>query len=317
MEIREFADEDYPALVAVHSAQGIAWPERPRTPEAWAEADRRRDPQHKHRRWVALENGDVVGVAGYAGHPWNYPPGSFYIAVEVLPAYQRRGIGSALYDQLMVDIRELAPPALRADAFSHLPHGFEFLKKRGFFEAFRETPVRLDVAAFDPGPHARAQARPGRDGIEIKTVAELQSDPDRDRKLYELYCAIEEDVPHEGEGIPKPEYDDWLKWGLNDPDILQDAYLVAVDGDEYVGLRELFAYPDDRTLMGGLLGVRRDYRKQGIALALQLRGIEFAREHGYRFVKDCTAIQNAPMQAMFDRLGFDREAEWLQCQKDL
>lgn len=97
---------------------------------------------------------------------------------------------------------------------------------------------------------------------------------------------------------------------------MQDAYLVAVHGDDYVGLRELGNYSDPQVLLGGLLRVRSDYRKRGIALAMQVRNITYGRDQGYRLIKDCTAIQNAPMQALFDQLGFTRDPEWQQCQKD-
>ncbi len=317
MQIRDFTSADYPALVDIHNSQGIVWPERPRTSEAWAEADRNRSPKSKYRRWVAVEDGHMVGFASYAQNPWNYPPESFYINVEVLPEYQRRGIGSALYDQVMEITQSFHPPALRADAFTNLPQGFTFLQKRGFYEAFRETPVHLDVTTFDPSPYADLEPNLNAQGIFIKTVAELKPDPDRDRKIYELYCLVDEDVPHEGDEITKPDFDDWLRWGLNDPSILQDAYLIAVHGDDYVGLRELGSYSDREVLLGSLLGVRRDYRKRGIAMAMQLRNIAYAQEHGYRLLKDCTAIQNMPMQAMFDQLGFTRDPEWQQCQKDL
>ena len=317
MQIRHFAPDDYPALVAIHNSQGIVWPERPRTPEAWAEADRNRSPNSKFQRWVAVLDGSVVGFASYAQNPWNYPLRSFHINVEVLPEFQYRGIGSALYTQVLAGLGRFNPPALRADAFTNLPQGFTFLRKRGFYEAFRETPVHLDVTTFDVAPFANVEQGLNSQGIFIKTATELRSDPDRDRKIYELYCMVEEDVPHEGEGIPRPDFDEWLGWGLNDPSILQDAYLIAVHGDDYIALRELGSYSDQNVLLGGLLGVRRDYRKRGIALAMQLRNIAYAQQNGYQLLKDCTAIQNVPMQAMFDRLGFRRDPEWQQCQKDL
>ena len=317
MQIRDFASEDYPALVAIHNSQNIIWPERPRSPEAWAEAERNRSPKSKFQRWVAVKDGRVVGFASYAQNPWNYPPQSFYINVEVLPEYQRRGIGSALYQQVMEGMQEFHPPALRADAFTNLPQGFAFLQKCGFYEAFRETPVHLDVTTFDSSPYADLESKLNAQGIFIKTVAELKSDPEHDRKIYELYCMVDVDVPHEGDEVVNPEFDDWLGWGLNHPSVMQDAYLIAVHGDDYVGLRELGSYSDHAVLLGGLLGVRRDYRKRGIAMAMQLRNIAYAQEHGYRLLKDCTAIQNMPMQAMFDQLGFTRDPEWQQCQKDL
>lgn len=317
MHIRDFTPEDYPALVAIHNSQGIVWPERPRTPEAWATADQNRSPKSKFRRWVAVENGQAVGFAAYAQNPWNYPPRSFYVNVEVLPDYQRRGIGTALYDRMRAAVQVFQPPALRADAFTNLPQGFDFLQKRGFFEAFRETPVHLDVTYFDSTPFESLEPQLNAQGIFIKTIRELESDPHRDRKIFELYYEVEADVPHEGEGETKPAFEDWVEWGLHDSSILPDAYLIAVHGENYVGLRELGSYSDPEVLMGGLLGVRREYRQRGIALALQLRNIAYARAHGYRLLKDCTAIQNAPMQALFNKLGFARAPEWQQCQKNL
>lgn len=237
--------------------------------------------------------------------------------VEVSPMYQRRGIGTALYDQVMEGMQTFDPPALRADAFTNLPQGFSFLQKRGFYEAFRETPVQLDVNAFDPSPYAVLESKLKAEGIIIKTLRELASDPDRDLKVYNLYWEVNEDVPHEGDASEKPDFDEWLAWGLNDPSILHDAYFIAVRGDEYIGLRELGKYPDSDMLLGGLLGVRREYRNRGIGLAMQLRGIYYAKENHYPVLKTCTAVQNHPMQALFNKLGYVRDPEWQQCQKDI
>jgi GNAT superfamily N-acetyltransferase len=125
----------------------------------------------------------------------------------------------------------------------------------------------------------------------------LESDPNRDRKIYDLICTVDLDVPHEGDGpLLEPDFEDWAGWGLNEPSVLQDAFLIAVHDDQYVGLRDLGSYGDQESLLGGLLGVRREYRQRGIALAMQVRNIAYARVHGYHLLKDCTAIQNAPMQ---------------------
>jgi mycothiol synthase len=103
--------------------------------------------------------------------------------VEVLPAYQRRGIGSALYDAVMKGVGVYAPSALRADAFTNLPQGFAFSQKRGFSEVFRETPVHLDVSAIDLRPYSGPEAKLKADGVVIKTLSELKADTGRDRKV--------------------------------------------------------------------------------------------------------------------------------------
>lgn len=317
MNIRPFSADDYPAVVAIHNSLNIVWPEQPRTPEGWAEADRNRDPKCKFQRWVAVKDGEVVGFGSYGQSSFDYHPQRFYIKVEVSPSYQRQGVGAALYNQIMAGLQSFNPRVLRADAFTNLPQGFTFLQKRGFYEAFRETPVHLDITSFDPSPYAGLEAKLLAKGVVIKTLREMESDPDRDRKIYDLYWEATADLPQEEPGIEKQDFDEWIKWGLHDPTILPDAYFLAVRGEEYVGLRELGKDPDSNLLLGGLLGVRRAYRKQGIGLAMQLRGIAYAREHGYPQLKTCTAVQNYAMQALFNKLGYTRDPEWLQCQKDI
>ena len=154
MIIRSFAPEDYPGIVDIHNSLNIVWPEYPRTPQAWAAADQNRNPKCKHQRWVAIENRRVVGFSSYGQSADDYHPQRFYINVEVRPEYQRRGIGSALYEQVMDGLKAFDPRVLRANAFANLPQGFAFLQKRDFYEAFRETPVHLDVSAFDPTRYA-------------------------------------------------------------------------------------------------------------------------------------------------------------------
>ncbi|MCJ7550323.1 MAG: GNAT family N-acetyltransferase [Anaerolineae bacterium] len=317
MSIRDFAADDYPAVVSIHNSLNIVWPEWPRTPEGWAAADRNRNPKCKCGRWVAVKDGDVVGFGSYGQNIFEYHPQRFNINVEVSPDYQRQGFGAALYDRIMAELQPFSPKVFRANAFTNLPQGFPFLQRRGFYEAFRETPVSLDIASFDPSPYADLETQLQAKGYVIRSLREMESDPDRDRKIYALYWEAFEDVPQEGLEVQRQDFDEWVKWGLNHPTILHDAYFIAARGDEYVGLRELGKDPDNDVLLGGLLGVRRAHRRQGIGLAMQLRGIAYAREHGYPELKTCTAVQNLPMQALFNRLGYTRAPEWLQCQKDI
>lgn len=315
--IRDFTEVDYPAMVNIHNSIGIVWPEWPKTPESWMEDDRNRNPICKHKRWVAVYKGEVVGYASYGQNIFEYHPQRFNVHIEVRSEHQCQGIGSALYDIMMMELAAYEPRVFRANAFENLPQGFRFLEKRGFYEAFRETPVHLDITAFDPSPYADLEKQLQVKGFEIKTLSELKLDPERDRKLFELYREANDDVPHEDMEVEEMDFDDWVKWGLNVPSIVPDAYFITLRGDEYVGLRELHKDPGSDALLGGLLGVKRAYRKQGIGLAMQLRGIAYARHNGIPELKTCTAIQNEPMQALFNKLGYGRDPEWLQCQKDL
>lgn len=317
MKIRKFTEDDYSAISRIHNSLDIAWPEKPRTPTGWKHADKNRNPKLIFQRWVASKDGQVVGFGTSRQSLSDNHLQRFYINIEVSPSYHRQGIGSALYDQIIRGIQPFNPRILRADAYTNLPQGFLFLKNLGFYEAFRETPVQIDINSFDPSPFIGIENKLVRKGIVIKTLQEMEIDPHRDRKLYDLYWDVSKDQPHEGLTSEKPKFKDWLRWGIYDPVILPDAYFIAVRGDEYLGLRELGKDPDSDILLGGLLGVRREYRRQGIGLALQLRGLSYAKDQGYPELKTCTARVNHAMQALFDKLGYIRCPEWLQCQKDL
>lgn len=75
--------------------------------------------------------------------------------------------------------------------------GFPFLQKRGFYGVFHETPVHLDSASFNPGPYASLEANLRQQGIMIKTLCELETDPGCDRKIQDLYCGADGDLPQE------------------------------------------------------------------------------------------------------------------------
>jgi mycothiol synthase len=318
MNIRTFTPQDFPDIIAIHNSLHIVWPELPQEPETWVQNDLRRDPRVKYQRWLAFEGDQPVGFASFGQNLEDVEPHRFQINVKVRPEFQRRGIGSALYDHLLADLQQFEPRILRADTFTNLPQGFSFAQERGFYEAFRETPVHLDLATFDPAPYASLEPQLKTQGITIKTCAELASDPERDRKLYELYNEVEEDLPHEVEyTFHKPAFADWVKYSLKDPANLHDAYFVAVRGTEYVGLRELAVYPGGNALLGGFLAVRRTERNRGIGLAMQLRGIAYGRQHGYPLLRTCTGVMNTPMQNLFNKLGYARDPEWLQCQKNM
>jgi len=83
-------------MVSIHNSLGIVWPEAPRTPEGWAQADRNRNPSYPFRRWVAVAGGDVVGLAAFWQSRMDYRRQWFNVNVEVSPSHWRQGIGAAL-----------------------------------------------------------------------------------------------------------------------------------------------------------------------------------------------------------------------------
>ena len=61
---------------------------------------------------------------------------------------------------------------------------------------------------------------------------------------------------------------------LADPDLIPEAYFVALDAatGEYAGMSQLWHSQGSDDLYNGLTGVRRAYRRRGLALAKTRRG---------------------------------------------
>ena len=307
VRIRPFTAADYSGITDVANA---VYREYPGTVEELRFGDDHRDPKCKFQRWVAEQDGGIVGVGEYSQSPSMYHPRKFWIELTVHPAWQGKGIGAALYDQVMAALQPFDPLSLRAGTREDMARGVRFLERRGFREDMRAWESRLDVAAFDPTPYNGLEEQVRAQGIEIQTLKELVADPERDRKLYELHRELQKDVPH-----PEPQtpvsYAYFVEHTLKSPNLLPDAYFVAVHDGAYVGMSALWASQAGSELYTGLTGVTRAYRRKGIALALKLRGIAYAKGHGHPLIKTWNESNNRAILSINERLGYVKQPAWI------
>ena len=307
--IRPFMPDDYPATLAVNNA---VFAEYRNTVEEWRFNDERRDPKCRFARFVAERDGEIVALAE-CGHILSmFHPRKFSVGVTVHPVWQGQGIGSALYDHAVASLDAFAPLVLRGNTREIWPHSLRFLAARGFTEQMRSWESRLAVVAFDPAPYAGAEARTASHGIAIATYADLATDGDRDRKLYDLDCDLGRDVPSP-EPFTPPSYAWYAERVFGDPDLLPDAWFVAIDSAtrQYVGMSQLWHSQASDDLYNGLTGVRRSQRRRGIALALKLRGIAYAQAQGRPIIKTWNESNNRAMLAINEALGFVKQPAWV------
>ncbi len=313
--IRKFEriPKDYQGVVNI---QNTVYPDMPGAVENYMDKDERRDPKCKHQRWVAVHEKRIVGATNYDQSLWEYHPQKFFMGGGVLPDYQGQGIGSALYDALLAGLQPFDPIEIRVNARDDFPQSIRFLEKRGFAEHMRSGESHLDVTAFDPSPYAGLEDKLRAQGIEIKTLRELESDPARNRKLYEMEWELEQDVPG-SEDITQVEFEKWLDDLIHHPLLLPDGYIVAVHGDRYIGMSNLWDDRASESLYTGLTAVRREYRRKGIASAMKVRAIAFARENGNLLIKTSNEVNNRSMLSINERLGFVRQPDWITFKKNI
>jgi len=296
------APADYPAIAEVRNAAAPPGDTRahPDELERW---DTSLHERYARRRYVLRWRGRVVGTASRVIPLDFYHPRKFYVDVVVHPDHQRRGLGSTLYDHVIKDL-PVRPLCLRSGCREDQMRGTRFLEQRGYREEERTWESILEFDAFDPSTFESPARRFAELGLDVRTLSEIQRDPEWRQKLYDLFTDTERDQPLP-ESYTRPPFDAFFRIFDNSPGRFSEGFLVAVEGDHYVAvtlLEEEAAEPDQ--LFTAFTGVRREHRGHGIALGLKLRAVAVARTMGRKRLPTFNSSRNEAMLAINQRLGF-------------
>ena len=279
------------------------------------QADQDRDPRCKFGRIVVGRENQIVGFGHFTQFMYKYHPQKFFLNGAILPDFQYQCLGSELYNHLLTLLRPFKPISLTAHTRADRHPTTRFLIGRGFREICRESDSILNPLKFDPIQYHKLEEKLLSKGIVIKTFCELESDPDRDQKLYDLNWVISSEL--QGEQETKRDFDTFLKEEVNANYRLPEGNFVAVRGTEYIGICNLMTHDADKSVFHDLTGVKSDYRRMGIGLALKVRAIMFAKDSGYTSVKTGNEVNNRPALKMNERLGFLKMPEWILFEKTL
>jgi GNAT superfamily N-acetyltransferase len=303
LSLRPFETRDCSAIVNTHNA---VYPDRPRSVQEVQTEDAKRNPAHLFKRLVAERDGCLCGMAWYGHNEWMYHPQKFYMGGCVHPEMRCRGVGSALYERVLEGVGAKALQ-LRVIGREDQPQGVRFLEKRGFKESMRLLESVLDVSTFNFAPYERLELSLHAQGIVIRTFAELARDPEHLRKLYDMEMVNVPDSPSP-EPLTAPTFEHWVDTVQGNAGFLPDGYFIAVDEKTgtYAGSASLWRYQARDYLNTGFTGVRRTYRRRGIALALKARAIRYAQEQGAKSIHTDNESYNRAVLGINERLGFVR-----------
>jgi mycothiol synthase len=307
----EKTDEEYRAIVDVFNAN---WPDEKSDPSSWRHRDRHRNPSRLFQRVVAEAEGGIVGYANYGESDWAYVPGKYFVDVEVSPDKQRKGYGAALYDHVVAALADRDPLFLTTDTREDKPDFIRFLTKRGFEPVMRYAASHLDPQTFDFERFEGVEKRVKESGIEIVNVPDLPArDPDWKRHWYDLEIECWMDVP-----LPEPptagRFEEFES-RFDSPNYDANAHFIAIDDGRYVGLTGMWiSIAEKHKLYTGLTGVVRSHRRRGIATALKVNGIRYARDYGATVVETDNE-ENNPMYNLNLDLGFVPQPAWIDFRK--
>jgi GNAT superfamily N-acetyltransferase len=317
ISFRPFREEDYPRYVEIHNR---VYPDYAESLEEVRHHDAAWDSRRYERLRLVAEDaaGAMVAYSQINHMPSQFHPRKFSLDLLVDPARRRRGTGSALYGRMLEELAARDALLARTEAQESMTASIDFLAHRGFTEVQREWESRLDVATFDAGSFSGAEGRTAHAGIAITTLAaERERDPDLLSRVYALHAACERDVPAVDPVTDIP-FELFLAHTIDTPGALADAHFLARDGERYVGLSNLFrSLEDPDVLWQGLTGVLREYRGRGIAMALKLATVRYARAHGYPEIRTWNDTRNRPMLRINEAMGFQKQPAWIVFEKRL
>lgn len=244
-------------------------------------------PQHHYV--LAVLDGTLAG-SGFVGN--SSLTGQASVAPRVLPAFRRRGVGSALLRSLAEDTAAMGftiATANTADAGSAL-----FAERHGFREVDRQV-EQVRAIADEPAPQTPH-------GVAIVPVSARP----------ELWLAAYHTVGTQAfqdvatvavlEVSPQDWQRDWIS--------SSDAMFIALADGEVIGCAGLMPDPDEpRRAEHALTAVRRDWRRHGVATALKRTALAWAAANGFSEVYTWTQRNNDGMRALNTRLGFLTRSE--------
>jgi mycothiol synthase len=274
---------------------------------------------HALVRYVAEAGRATVGYAQLFHIPWLREPGRFWGAVRVDPAHQRGGTGGRLYQHLLAELRRMGAIALWSQVHESMPEIAARVERLGFRELFRSWPFFLDTGGLDLVPFQPAAERCATHGAAITTLAhERTYTRDWLARLYDLHATITRDIPLPGHPHPEPPLAWFERYVGDSPLALPEAFFIAKVGEHYVGesfMQRMEGAPGE--LSQKATGVRQEYRGAGIAVALKLRTIAFAQQHGYARIWTGVESNNPSMLAINQKLGFVQQPGLILFEKEI
>ena len=318
LEIRGFEDSDYRRLAEIYDA---IFPERARSVEEWRFYDDSLDKtKYYFKRYACINSstGVALGFGEMWNPPWMFHPKKFSLDGWVDPKHQRQGVGSMIYNRLKDEMDQRGAIAAWIGIRENMTRSVAFALKRGFSEKMRGWESTIDPYEVNASGFEKYSKKASEAGIDFSTLErELRQDPECYTKLYRLVQTAFRDVPIPDTPTDTP-YDQWLAFEMKNPNLIPQAYMIAKDGDNYVGTSVVWRLKKEpRSLYQGLTGVLREYRGKGIAVALKLRVLDFARKNGFDNIRTFNASTNEGMLAINMKLGFKRDLAWITFERSM
>lgn len=269
-----------------------------------------RDPRGFGRDWTVEKDGRAIAYARLVRREHN-AEGCFNCNVDVHKDHRRQGIGTLLIGLIMQESETQQAKMVTSWVREEYPEWIRFAAKHDLKveRVLSESSMKLPPKSAPAFADAAAKV----EGITWKSWSDLGDTEENRRKLHA--AQILSDTAPDMDVWGKPSFEQFEKDFFENLKYFEQGVLVAMDGDEIVGMHYLMRDPENDQWITDYTGVIPSYRRRGIAYALKLWGIEVAQEHGAKEIMTYNDSENTGMLAINGVLGFVRKPGYAQVRR--
>lgn len=314
IRLREEADD--PAIVKIRNEANPHFP-----PTSLEEYRYQADPTHSpegtiQERFVAEREGEILGLYVLNELRHVLRPHTYAANIGVAKGHRGQGLGNMLYRHLEGRLHLHGATRIYGRVSEDQPEAMAFFERRGFSRTGRADRMsRLVVREANLEGYDGAVERAEDQGIRIQTLREIGMDDQQTlRRIHRMSFESARDIPS-SEELEEFPFETWVQW-LESPGNSPDQVWVALEGAQPVGVASL-SRRGEHAAFNNYTGVDRQYRGRGLARALKLKTIEFARAQGIEEIFTGNDIDNKRMLSINIPLGYQAVPSQIEIAKDL
>jgi RimJ/RimL family protein N-acetyltransferase len=290
----------------------------PNTAESLAEWYTKQIPDGGRLAVALAPDGQVLGFNGIYRANTNLK-GYYGCYLVVNPDARRHGLGSWLFEDLLLQAANLGARTLRTRVRDDCEPGIYFANQRGFYLKYHSIEMMLDLDRWNDKLYEPILNSLQEQGFRFTSMAEEGDTQAARRMLYALNNGAAATDPG-SDGIPP-----WSTFEEFEQDVCgsswyhPDAQMVAIDthAGEWAAMSAITVFDGSDHAYNLFTGTDIRYRGRKLAQAVKTLALRRARKFGVSTVRTSHTSKNEPMIAIDTKLGYVRTPGALVMEKDL
>ena len=264
------------------------------------------------------EEGELLGFNWAVRSRFDASEVYFFLIVK--PEQRRRGVGSRLYEDLVQSAQEEGAKKLLVKIRDDCPECRLFAEKRGFTGRSHYVNLVLDLDVLDIRPHDDVISSLKDGGFLFTTMEELGNTVDAQRKLYVLNDTTAMEMPGSDGRHVWPSFEDFQKRVCQADWYKPAGQIVAIDTatDTWSAMSAITRFNGNDYAFNLHTGVDKLYRGRKLEQAVLLLALRYARDElKVKSVHTDENVQNLPMIAVYQKLGYTQKPGIISMEKNL